>query len=374
VFEDNRLQDCLTVALNSILAVYEKKLEEDQSLISEGSINYGMSLQQQAIFLLPALLETVCSDVLMVRMNGLRWIQRLLVKMDAEAACCLAAHLLQDENSMVAKMARAVLNSYGTKSSQMPVRENFSVSIIDVTNRDGVIKVHNDLKNRSQSLAKKLKISCEESMVLLLHSKFSETRAEFEYRNNFMACRERCGLSFDTKINLEEESGQYIECGICYDDIDAKDAYALRCGHKFCKTCWNSYVTDASNETSLMNFLDLRCPHHDCSTRLMLHDLQRLGSPSLIPKWNDALVKKFMEEDVSYRYCTGPDCGCVAVTSSPSLITTPPSLEVTCNFCTTSFCFGCGESAHVPASCEDIKQWHLLKGSSQIWVKQFSKP
>lgn len=374
VFEEHCLQECLTNALNSTLAVYEKQLDEDQSLISEGSINYGMSSQQQATFLLPALLETVCSDVLNVRMNGIRWIQRLLVNMDAEAACCLAAHLLHDENSMVARMAGAVLDSHETKSSQMIVGENFSVSIIDFTESDGVIKVQNDLKDRSKSLAERLKISCEESMVLLLHFKFSETRAEFEYRNNFVACRERCGLIFDKKINLEEENGEYIECGICYDDIAAKEAYSLRCGHKFCKTCWNSYVTDASNEISLMNFLDLRCPHHGCSSRLMLHDLQRLGSSRLIPKWNDAILKKFVEEDASYRYCSGPDCGCVAVTSSPSTTITPPSLKVTCNVCTTSFCFGCGQNAHAPASCSDITQWNLLKGSSQLWVKQHSKP
>lgn len=132
-------------------------------------------------------------------------------------------------------------------------------------------------------------------------------------------------------------------------------------------------MTDASNETPLMNFLDLRCPHHDCSTRVMLHDLQRLES-CLIPKWNDAILRKFIEEDASYRYCSGPDCGCVAVRSSQSPATTTHSLKVTCDTCSTSFCFWCGQNAHAPASCPDISKWNLLKGSSQLRVKLNSKP
>jgi hypothetical protein len=238
VFEDRRLENCLTRALDSTLAEYKKKFDEGQSLISKGCKNYGISPQQQATFILPALLETVCSQAVNVRMNAIQWIQKLLVDMDAEAACYLAAHLVHDENSTIARMAKEILDNTKINSSPIVVRENFSVSIIDLEKSDGLFKVKNDLKNRSKELSQRLQISSfEESMVLLLHFKFSVTRAEFEYRNNPVACRELCGLVFDEKITVREDEGDDVECGICYEEMQAKNAYSLPCGHKFCKVC-----------------------------------------------------------------------------------------------------------------------------------------
>jgi hypothetical protein len=374
VFEDRRLENFLTRALDSTLAEYQKKFDQDQTLISKGCKNYGKSPQQQATFILPALLETVCSQTVNVRANAIKWIQKLLVNMDAEAACYLAAHLVHDENPTIARMAKSILDNTKINSSPIVARENFSVSIVDLKKSDGLLKIQNDLKNRCKELSQRLQISSfEESMVLLLHFKFSVTRAEFEYHNNPEACRELCGLDFDKKITMREDEGDDVECGICYEEMQAKNAYSLPCGHTFCKDCWVLYMMDASNERSLLNFLDLRCPRRGCSTRVMLQDLKRLDS-SLILKWNDAILRKFIEEDASYRYCSGPDCGCVAVGSSQSPAMTTHSLKVTCDTCSTSFCFWCGQNEHAPASCPDISKWNLLKGSSQLWVKLNSKP
>ena len=135
-------------------------------------------------------------------------------------------------------MAKEILDNTKINSSPIVVRENFSVSIIDLEKSDGLFKVKNDLKNRSKELSQRLQISSfEESMVLLLHFKFSVTRAEFEYRNNPVACRELCGLVFDEKITVREDEGDDVECGICYEEMQAKNAYSLPCGHKFCKVC-----------------------------------------------------------------------------------------------------------------------------------------
>jgi len=374
VFEDRRLENRLTKALDSTLAEYKKKIDKDHSLAKEERRNNRVLSQQQATFLLPALLEAVCSGVEYVRSHAIQWIEKLLVNMDAEAAHYLAAHLIRDENHAISRMAKSIVDNTKTNSLQIVTRENFCVSIIDLKESDGILKVQNDLNNRSKELAQKLKLSSfEESMALLLHFKFSVKRAEIEYHKNPRDCREVCGLGFDEDTKMKEEAEQGFECGICYDEMEAKNAYSLRCGHTFCKTCWVSYATDASKEIPLMNFLDLRCPHHGCSTRVMTHDLQRL-EPCLIPKWNDAIVRKFIEEDSSYRYCSGPDCGCVAVRSNQSIATFSRSVKVTCTTCTTSFCFGCGQDAHAPAKCQDITKWNHLQGSSQLWVKHHSKP
>ena len=374
VFEDRRLENRLTKALDSTLAEYKKEIDKDHSLTREELKNDAISSQQQATFILPALLEAACSGVEYVRSHAIRWIEKLLVNMDAEAARYLAAHLIHDENHTISRMAKSIVDNIEMNPLQIVSRENLCVSIIDLKENDGIVKIQNDLKNRSKELAQKLKLSSiEESMAVLLHFKFSVRRAEIEYHKNPRDCREVCGFGFDEDTTMKEEAEHGFECGICYDEMEAENAYSLQCGHTFCKTCWVSYATDASNEISLMNFLDLRCPHHGCSTRVMPHDLQRLEQ-RLIPKWNDAIVRKFIEEDSSYRYCSGPDCGCVAVRSNQSTATFSHSVKVTCTTCTTSFCFGCGQNAHAPAKCLDITKWNHLQGSSQLWVKHHSKP
>jgi len=132
-------------------------------------------------------------------------------------------------------------------------------------------------------------------------------------------------------------------------------------------SCWTSYVRDASKDT---HFLDLQCPAHKCTINMMRSDLRRI-LPCLLPKWDDAILHRFINEDPSYRYCPGPDCSCVAVVSNAS---TKSNREVKCDTCSTSFCFNCGNDNHAPASCQDVEHWNRLKGSSQFWIKQNSKP
>jgi len=374
VYEDRHLEHYLTNALDSILIKYEEKLDKDQSLFKTTDKNFGGSLQQQATSILPALLETVCSGAVYVRVNAIQWIQKLLLKMDAEAASYLASHLVRDENLTVAGGARKIIDTAARNAQPAVVSEALSVSFIDITKNDGLIKIQNKLEQRSKDLAGRLQISsCEQSVVLLLYHKFSELKAEVEYHNNQATCLDLCGLVSDDNISMEENADDIFQCGICYDEMEPEQTYFLRCGHKFCKSCWISYTTDASNDSSLMNFLDLRCPQHECGVRVMMDDLQRL-EPSLIPKWNNALLQTFIEEDSSHRYCSGPDCGCVAIKSNQSIATTYIRQKVTCDTCSTSFCFGCGQNDHAPASCQDIAQWNLIKGSSEFYVKHNSKP
>eukprot|EP00536_Pseudo-nitzschia_multiseries_P001205 jgi/Psemu1/180583/e_gw1.15.23.1 len=233
-----------------------------------------------------------------------------------------------------------------------------------------------DLENRSKELAQRLQISPpEQSVVLLLHHKFSVSKGELEYFNDRDLCLERCGLVFDDDIVVEENEGTTIKCGICYDGVAPESIYSLSCGHPFCKSCWVSYARESSNETASTTFLDLRCPHHNCGVRVMLNDLQRLD-PCLIQKWKDALLRKFIEEDPSYRYCSGPDCGCVAkkIDLQTKTARTRISQKVTCDTCSTTFCFDCGKDNHTPASCEDMAQWDRIKGSSRFWIKHNAKP
>ena len=372
-FEDPYLEEYLTKALDSVLVEYKKKFDENGSFVSKGCKDYGMSSQQQTTFLLPALLETVSSKSVNVRMNAIQWVKELLVDMDSEAASCLAAYLLHDENSKIVQIAKTILEGDASTPSLDVIQDEANTMMIDLNSNDGLMRIQNDLKDRSRAIAQKLQISIEESIVLLLQYRFSVAKVEIEYNNNAAACRELCGFCVKQKSNTDGNISDGFDCGICYEGMGYGNTYALHCGHHFCNNCWISYVKEASDQTLLTSFLDLRCPHHACNSRVMPHDLQQL-KPRFVSIWNDFVLRKFIEEDTSYRYCPGPDCTCVAVRISKSAAITSNSQNVRCDTCRTSFCFGCGQSEHLPATCRDIKQWNLLKGSSQFWIKQNSKP
>ena len=36
---------------------------------------------------------------------------------------------------------------------------------------------------------------------------------------------------------------EVMDCTICFDEVKKRDLDALPCGHIFCKSCWNDYLT-----------------------------------------------------------------------------------------------------------------------------------
>ena len=302
---------------------------------------------------MPALLEAVCSEAAYVRLNAIQWVRRLLVNMDAEAASNLAAHLAHDENHTIAQIAQEIIDITARNRSPISANQNVPLRFLNLTKSDGLTNIQNEVEQRIKELTQRLQISYSWSVVLLLHNKCSVLKAEFEYRNNQVPCLERCALICDENMSAKETGEENITCGICYDEMEREQTYCLSCGHTFGKGCWVSYVRYGSNELSLATVWDLQCPQHECGIRVMMDDLQRL-EPCLVPKWNDALLQRFIEEDPLHRYCSGPDCRCVARKSNQQ--PTTKTQKVTCDTCSTSFCFQCGQNDHAPASCEDMAQ------------------
>ena len=416
VYEDRYLENYAIEALDAILIQYTKKLKEDQSLYintDDDTINCtsSVSLQQQAISLLPSLLESICSGKVGVRISSIQWIHKLLLHMDTDAARYFASYLIHDDNHIITKTAQLILNStsnstntndpsqkqqHDTNSSTTALpRTDLPVSFVDVSSNDGIIQIQNELDRRINILTHHLQLAPSDqgdsqqyvASVLLMDHNFSVSKAEYEYRTNTISCLDRCGLPtvmFDNDGNIKNDDGGKVvsintECGICYDEMEENRSYCIPCcGHTFCRTCWTSYLT----KNSFLSLLNLRCPQHGCDLRVTTDDLQQLV-PTLVPTWKDALVHQFIEIDPGYRFCPGPDCKCAAMkTSNESISATIVvqvegllrSEKVTCNTCNTSFCFGCGQNDHVPASCIDMAQWNRTVGDSRFWIKKNSKP
>jgi ariadne-1 len=368
VYEEEFLQHYVTTALDDLLRQYAATLDDGR-----WSEVYGQqytSLQQLAIPLLPSLLDAICADSVHARKNSAKWINHILQKLDTQATSFLS--------SCMAKMGYA---NYSAETiyefhEQNTLVYHTQIHFVDIDEPNGLECIMKELDSRVNELISEFDISPEVALCVLIDYDFSLVEAQADCRVNLTTTL--CGLGLLVKsdngmIDISEadisEARVYTTCGICYDTMTDSDAFAVHCGHAFCKECWQSFIGAASDQASL-SFLKLKCPQQDCNGRIMPQHIQALDRDNYT-QWNKALVNAFVEVDPSCRFCPGPDCNFVGMVSPLTNRNTPATM---CDHCSTAFCFLCGELPHQPASCGHVSDWQRLVGNSSFWIKKNAKP
>eukprot|EP01091_Cochliopodium_minus_P014375 TRINITY_DN4874_c0_g1_i3.p1 TRINITY_DN4874_c0_g1~~TRINITY_DN4874_c0_g1_i3.p1 ORF type:complete len:423 (-),score=119.60 TRINITY_DN4874_c0_g1_i3:42-1310(-) len=147
---------------------------------------------------------------------------------------------------------------------------------------------------------------------------------------------------FDTPV-LREEG----DCPICFD---TSTLTSLPCGHKYCLTCWEDYL---SREVSVKKN-KIICPGKGCN---MVIDeiivLQLLGDEEEEQRYKDSLIKSFVDDNPSIRWCTGRGCHNAIILHQ---INENRNEAVSC-LCGNVFCFRCVEEDHRPCSCKMWRKW-----------------
>ncbi len=100
-----------------------------------------------------------------------------------------------------------------------------------------------------------------------------------------------------------------VLCRICVESVPSADTYGVGCGHRFCVMCWRSYIEDklASAGTAAVA---MRCPAFKCGAVVPDASVQHLISHSkeLWTKYDQLLIRAFVEESRNMRWCTAPRC------------------------------------------------------------------
>ncbi|XP_066909118.1 ankyrin repeat and IBR domain-containing protein 1 [Halyomorpha halys] len=172
-------------------------------------------------------------------------------------------------------------------------------------------------------------------------------------------CCQRAGVPFPG-TSYEEKADENIEedalCGICLSPL--KTVLSLDCGHKFCRSCWSTYLTSRIQEGDS----SLVCPASACRHLVCPEVVEGMVSPTVAKRYLQFDIKAFVEQNKTIKWC--PHAGCGRAVKLPQLLPQGKmSHAVDCgsgHF----FCWECLGEAHAPSSCHDWRNW--LQKISQV--------
>mmetsp|Transcript_8487 Transcript_8487/g.26631 ORF Transcript_8487/g.26631 Transcript_8487/m.26631 type:complete len:526 (+) Transcript_8487:30-1607(+) len=166
------------------------------------------------------------------------------------------------------------------------------------------------------------------------------------------------------------EGDETFMCPTCMDDTPKSGGFALSCSHWFCRDCWSGYVQVAATDGKPVT--ELRCQMNKCFERVRKSDiLGFLSSDELKERVEEFWTRSFVEKSKELRWCPAPGCG--NAVESANIGDLNVEVQCTCGFV---FCFGCGEPAHRPATCEVVHQWNMKNSAESenvTWIMANTK-
>ena len=170
-------------------------------------------------------------------------------------------------------------------------------------------------------------------------------------------------------------------CLICMDEIGRDEGLSMGCGHDFCRDCWGDYLTNAIQHEGA-TCMDATCPQAECTEVITEVEVQA-AAPQCLAKFQDYQLRAFVELNPQLRWCPGKGCDRIAyyngaTASNAQKQQHSTSISASCDDCHAAFCFTCGDEAHIPATCHQIKLWKEKNsnGDSETanWMTVNTKP
>ena len=201
------------------------------------------------------------------------------------------------------------------------------------------------------------------------------------------------GISLAACSMVEKPTTPDFECSICWDSVEDTVACAMSvCQHFFHKKCFRNYLREELKAKGQIALL-AGCPTNGCTYTCDIACFHHLfqgarEDHSMMEKYMYFRISNFVESHPHYRWC--PHCrrpvyyehtksssnGAVARSATP-----PPNSEksnvVQCTQCDEEFCFSCGNEAHAPCSCHQLREWLKKEcddSETANYLAAFTKP
>lgn len=90
---------------------------------------------------------------------------------------------------------------------------------------------------------------------------------------------ENAGLGQDTAAGVQTEVVSDFTCEICFEDEPGLETYAMRCGHRYCVSCFQHYL--AQKITAEGEAARIQCPREGCPRIVDSKSLELLVAEAL---------------------------------------------------------------------------------------------
>jgi len=103
-----------------------------------------------------------------------------------------------------------------------------------------------------------------------------------------------------------------LECAICCQErgsgkFPGKITAACEHSRDVCSRCVAKTIDLEVNGKG--NSTVIRCPHEGCPAQLAYEDVRREASRAVFKKFDQLLLRKTLQEERSFRWCSSPGCG-----------------------------------------------------------------
>lgn len=226
--------------------------------------------------------------------------------------------------------------------------------------------IHQRQEDDIMKISSVLSISNVAAAILLRHYNWSVSKVNDEWFADEEKVRRVVGLLDEPHAipNVKE-----LTCGICFEVYSCDSMKSAACGHPFCVTCWQGYISTSINDGP--GCLMLRCPDPSCGAAVGQDMIVSMASHEDTEKYQRYFLRSFVEDNRKTKWCPAPGCDYAV-----DFIVGGETFDVTCR-CAYSFCWNCTEEAHRPVDCDTVSKW-IMKNSAESenmnWILANSKP
>ncbi|KAJ9701435.1 hypothetical protein PVL29_006681 [Vitis rotundifolia] len=212
-----------------------------------------------------------------------------------------------------------------------------------------------------------LSIASVSASILLRHYHWSVSKVNDEWFADESRVRKAVGLLEEPVVRYP--NAKELTCGICFETYPCDMIQSAACGHPFCSTCWEGYISTSINDGP--GCLLLRCPDPSCCAAVGQDMINLMASDEDKEKYSRYLLRSYIEDNRKTKWCPAPGCEYAV-----EFVAGSGSYDVACQ-CSYGFCWNCTEEAHRPVDCSTVAKW-ILKNSAESenmnWILANSKP
>jgi ariadne-1 len=165
-------------------------------------------------------------------------------------------------------------------------------------------------------------------------------------------CRE-AGMANLSRLSTQPTNpNEKVSCLVCYEELPAKETYALGCGHRYCRPCWRVYLEMRVKEGAECTIT--RCMKPKCKDIVHEEAVKDLVSPEAYKVYSKYLERSFIDDNPLVKWCPFPGC-----TNSVKCERKNRREAVVCK-CGFRWCFSCCDpniGDHMPVPCDWVEQW-----------------